>query len=79
MQAAYQYRKADGHLSQKRITLKYSYLLTGGENDYQHDGANCPNCGATFSTTGSQVCEYCGSYVAQVLNTTWKFTEYKID
>lgn len=78
MQAAFQHR-INNELRQKRMTLKYSYLLTGGENDTKHDAANCPNCGAAFSSSGSQVCEYCGSYVAQILKTTWEFTEYKID
>ena len=58
--------------TQKRYSLNYTYLLVG--NGYA-DGANCPNCGAAASVTGSQVCEYCGSRVAEVLKNTWKFTD----
>ena len=72
MQAAVEYNDKDGEKTQKRYSLNYTYLLVG--NGYA-DGANCPNCGAAASVTGSQVCEYCGSRVAEVLKNTWKFTD----
>ena len=73
MQAAAEFTENE-KLSQHRYNLNYTYML-GVDGDYTRDAANCPNCGAVASRTGQQVCEYCGSRIADVLANTWEFSE----
>lgn len=71
-QAALQYWEG-GRLLQKRYVLHYACLLAGEGG--RTVAANCPNCGAPVPSLQQTVCEYCGSRLANVLKTIWKFTE----
>lgn len=61
----------EGKLIQKRYELHYSYLL---KDSHGTVAANCPNCGGAIGY-GISVCPYCDSRIANVLGSTWKFTE----
>ena len=56
---------------QKRMELKYTYLLKSGSSTV---GSNCPNCGATLAY-GQRDCPYCGSRVINVQGNNWGITE----
>lgn len=58
---------------QDRFRLEFIYVIDSSKVVLGKKGLglNCPNCGAIIKNLGHKTCDYCGSYVKDIVKRTW--------
>ena len=58
---------------QDRFRLEFIYIIDSSKVILGKKGLglNCPNCGAIIKSLGHKTCDYCGSYVKDIVKRTW--------
>ena len=75
-------RLIKGNSTVKKQTRYNSNLIyvqdvnTYSKNGETAVGNNCPNCGASISSVGNNVCQYCGSGIQQLQLKIWSLDNY---
>lgn len=75
LQTAFEFFQGDKKV-QKRYDIDYTYILESVDGNSKIAG-NCPNCSAPLNAISSQVCEYCGTPIADIQGMSWKITDVR--